>query len=489
MTAALALLLLAGAPAGGPTLPNLDFKAPGLAHWQGQGFSRAAAGEATSADAGGAGRTAILHRTFRVPAGVGVIRFRAAAVRPRGLEPEGALDVVLEAARREIIPKTVRQGDRILGVPRLLGAADGKAREYAWDVGRLAGRVVRIALVDDDARPGCHVVCSGFELLGRDEANAQEFAEAVRRLQARHKLRRMERYSSAHFLAYSNANEGDTEYRLYNCETIHAVFFKHFRRRGFDAAEPAEKMMVALFDSQAGFEAYLGQSLGAAVTGVYHPPTNRLVVYDYGTNSAFLAGKKRIEQEARRGANDRDRERRIVTFGRFVRERRNDTNVSTIMHEVAHQLSFNGGLLNRTGDVPVWLAEGLAVYCESTSGGAWQGIGEANPPRAGVLAGPAGGRGAFLGLRELVASDDWLRKAKRVEPVVLGYSQSWALFRMLMEEQPARLKAYMKAVYPRRTPEHRLADFAAAFGTDLPKLERRYRAYMRSLVKREARPR
>ena len=88
----------------------------------------------------------------------------------------------------------------------------------------------------------------------------------------------------------------------------------------------------------------------------------------------------------KKSGSDLDRERRIVRFGRFVNEHRNDTNISTIMHEVAHQLSFNCGLLNRTSDVPVWLAEGLAVYCESTIGGAWQGVGEVNPQRAGVLA-------------------------------------------------------------------------------------------------------
>jgi hypothetical protein len=137
--------------------------------------------------------------------------------------------------------------------------------------------------------------------------------------------------------------------------------------------------------------------------------------------------------------------------------------------------------------VPVWLAEGLAVYCESTVGGAWQGLGESNPQRADVLAGPARGRSDFLSLRGMVSSDDWIRKATTVNQVVLGYSQSWALFRMLISDHPEQLKAYMKTIYARRTREHRLADFAAAFGTDLAKLERRYQAYMRTIVKNEAR--
>jgi hypothetical protein len=314
-----------------------------------------------------------------------------------------------------------------------------------------------------------------------DDVNAREFTAAVRQLERRHHLARLRRYSTRHFLAMSNADAAQTEFRLYNCETIHAAFFKHFRRRGFDVRRPGDKLMVAIFNSQAGFDAYLGQKISSAITGIYHPGTNRLVVYDFATNRSFVEGKKRLDGEAKRGS-DVEREWKIVHFGRFVRDRRDDTNLSTMMHEVAHQLSFNCGLLNRKADVPVWLAEGLAVYCEPTVAGAWQGIGEANPQRAGVLASVVRTRGKFIPLRNLVENDDWLRKATKVDAVVLGYSQSWALFRLLMEERPAKLKAYLKAIHDRQTSERRLADFTAAFGS-LTKLERRYRSYLRELAR------
>jgi hypothetical protein len=485
MSSALALLLLAALPGGATALSNLDFTDDRLTHWEGDGFTRTSTG-ISSADTSTKGRTGILHRTFSVPAGAVCIRFSAAAVRPEGVEPAEALDVMLEAAAREIIPKFVRRSGGLVNVPRLLPPENGKPRDYLWNVEKYAGRRVRIALIDADRRPGCHVVCSGFQVVTRDEINSQQFAEAVRKLESTHKLRRMSRYTTDHFLAYSNADPGYTDYRLDNCEMLHAEFFKHFRKRGFTVAAPVEKMMVVLFDTQAGFEAYLGRSMSVAITGVYHPPSNRLVVYDFATNRAFAAVSKHLTSEAKRGISDLDRHRRAVYFGRYIHERRNDTNISTIMHEVAHQLSFNCGLLNRGGDVPLWLAEGLAVYCESTIGGAWQGIGESNPQRAAILAGPAKGRGEFLTLRSLIENDDWIRKAARVDQVLLGYSQSWALFRMLIEEQPEKLKAYMETIRTRRTPEHRLADFAAAFSTDLAKLERRYQGYMRGIARREA---
>jgi hypothetical protein len=481
MSPAPAVLVLAALSAGEA---HLDFAA-GAKHWEGAGFALSRGG-ASSADGSGKGGTALMHRTFRLPAGASVIRFRAAAVRPAGVAPGKALDVVLQDARREVVPRAVRQGAGWVAAPRLLPPEGGKPRQYVWNVEKYAGRLVRIALIDADDRPGCHVVCSGFEVVTKDDINAYQFHQEMRKLEGRNKLARTRLYFSKHFMACSNADEAYTEYRLDNCETIHADFFEHFRKRGFEVTAPGERMMVAVFDAQAGFEAYLGRTMTSAVTGLYHLRSNRLVVYDYATNRSFAQTRRQLEGLAKRGRSDLDRERRTVTIGRYVRERRNDTNISTIMHEVAHQLSFNCGLLNRTGDVPVWLAEGLAVYCESTTGGAWQGIGEANPNRARVLAGPAKGEGEFLSLRALVSGDDWIRKAKRVEGVVLGYSQSWALFRMLFEEEPGKLKAYLKAIHARRTPDHRLADFATAFGADLAKLEQRYQGYMRAIAKREA---
>jgi hypothetical protein len=479
-------LTLALLAAASPSPANLDFSAGSLKHWQGEGFVLTR-GQVSSADHGGKGQKALLHRTFTVPQGAREIRFWAAVVRRDGLAAEARLDVVLEAANREFLPRRVRDGQRWLAAPNLLPADNNALREYCWDVSRHSDRRVRIALVDADDRPGCHVVCAGFEVLDANAVNAQEFTAAVRRLERDHKLARLRPYTSKHFLAMSNAGAVQTQYRLENCETVYRAFLGHFRKRGFTVQAPGEKLMVAIFNSQAGFEAYLGQKMSSSVTGLYHPASNRLVVYDYATNRAFTEGKKRLDEEAKRGT-DLERQWKIVTFGRYVRDRRDDTNLSTMMHEVLHQLSFNSGLMNRGGDVPVWLAEGLAVYGESTVGASWQGIGEPNPHRAAVLIGPALGRGKFISLRGLVENDDWIRKATRVDQVVLGYSQSWALFRLLMVERPRKLKAYLEAIYERRTMEHRLSDFVAAFGS-LARLEKRYQQYIREIVKDETKAR
>jgi hypothetical protein len=490
-----AAALLAVLPAATGSHANFDFRGGSLEHWSGQGFyltpatgrGPSASFAVCSSDCGPRGRKAILHRTFVVPPDAGAIRFRAAAVRGRDCDADGRLDVVLETTGRRFIPKQVRssggpQAGGWTAAPRLLPLAAGQPHEYQWDVSDLAGQTARIAIRDDDDRPGCHVFCGGFRFVSRDEINGRAFADRMRQLAREHQLAPMTRLDSRHFMAIGNADDLLIEECLYHCETIYPIFLDHFRRKGFTVREPNGRLMVAVFDTQAGFEAYVGRSLGPAVRGIFHTPTNRLVVYDYGHNREFLDSKARAEREARAIANGPERQRVLNSFNRRAYDIRTDANISTVMHEVAHQLSFNCGLMNRDADAPLWLVEGLACYCESASSGGWQGIGEPNPSRAAALATVLKQKGSFLPLRQLIESDDWLRKASSTREVVTGYAQSWALFSLLMEERPGEMKKYLSLVATRRAPEQRLADFTQAFGTDLAGLEKNYRAYLRDMA-------
>lgn len=461
------LLLIAG-------LPNFDFTSGNFKHWEGSGF---ALEKGVVSSKAAAKHPAILHRTFTIPANALTIEFQAAVVRPAGMKPGELLDVWLEAAKREYLPRQVWEGGKWV---KSDDALPGGMRTYAWRVDGHRGQRVRVAIADLDARPGCYVVCSGFRVVTLDEANVQAFERDLRAVEKKAGVAKSRRYDSRHFLAYGNAGLSFTDARLEDCELMYSSFFRHFRKRGFAVREPAEKMMVAVFRKQSDFEAFLGLRLGPSVTGVYHPPTNRLVVYDYATNASFVKAKEDAEEAVGRVPSAAVRSGLGLALGRAARDRRDDVNVSTLMHEAAHQLSFNSGLLNRKGDVPAWLAEGLAMYCEPSIKGAWQGIGGANPMRAALLARAK----KFFKVRDLVVNDDWLRKARRVEDVVLGYSQSWALFRMLMEENPRQMREYLKAVHARRGPEHRLADFAAAFG-GIKRLEERHEGYLRAMASAE----
>lgn len=311
-----------------------------------------------------------------------------------------------------------------------------------------------------------------------DEAATRDFARHMLALQGKHGLAPFARYDSKRFIALSNAGEDFTARRLRECEVLYDHFYRHFRRKGFALHAPDHKLMLAVFDSPAGFEAYLDRKMAAGVTGVYHPGSNRLVLYDLGRSPVLLAERARALEGGKRLGPGPQRAGYAETVERVLGEAARDAALGTTMHEVAHQLSFNSGLLNRAGDVPLWLAEGLACYCESTEGGDWQPPGSPNLMRADDLRGPVGGRGRLVPLRTLLTADDW-RSDGRVQ---VGYAQSWALFRLLMHERPRSLRRYLALIHERRTPDHRLTDFAEAFGPDLAALERRYRDYLRELA-------
>jgi hypothetical protein len=477
-------------------LPNLDFGAGQLTGWEGKGFVVLPAVESepgqpravSSRDPSARGHKALLHRAFVVPPGAGVLRFWAHAVRPEGCPPNDKLDVVLMAAGKRIIPKQVRSDAGWQRVATLLPRKNGRPQEYSWSVAAYAGQMLRIVLIDEDERPGCSLYCSGFRLFGTEDIESVDFSRFMVRLAGEHRLAGMARFDSPHYMALSNADDRFSEMRLRNCELLYSLFCDHFRRKGFTLRQPPAKFMVAMFDTQAGFEAYIGQKMSPLITGLYHPASNRLVVYDYGQNQIYVAQKRQVEQQARQVPTYLDRQRYMETLQRQAQEWRTDANIGTIMHEAAHQLSFNVGLLNREADMPVWLAEGLATYCEPTRNGVWLGIGEPNPERLAVLAAVERGNGQFLKLRDLLESDEWIRGKTSASTVLLGYGQSWALFRMLMEEQPRALRTYLTLIYNRQIPERRLADFQQAFGSDLVRLEERHHEYIKKQVDQNVRP-
>ncbi|HLJ97073.1 MAG TPA: DUF1570 domain-containing protein [Gemmataceae bacterium] len=487
---AVSFLLCSSLFAQKTAIPNLEFQNGALGGWEGEGFAISRMDDVvrpgfwvSSRDFAGKGRKAMLHRAFVVPAGAGFLRFWAYAARSPGSKPDERLNVLLLTAGKRVLPKQVRAANgNWVPAPGLLPAKDGQPQEYVWQVSAYAGQSVRIVLLDEDDRPGCYVFCSGFQILAGDEFEVRDFTQFMVRLSQQHHLAPMLRYESPHFLALSNAEESFSETRLNNCEMLYTLFWDHFRSKGFAFQPPRAKFMVAMFDTQAGFNAYLGRKESPLLVGMYHALTNRLVFYDYGQNEALLSRKQQAERQARQITSQLERQRSLEAVQRRVDDVRTGANIMTIMHEAAHQLSFNCGLLNRNGDVPFWLAEGLACYCEATEDGSWQGLGASNPQRLKALANALANKSKLLPLTDLITRDDWLPPTRDDQTALLAYAQSWALFRLLMEEQPQKLRSYLKLIYPRQVSERRMADFQQSFGHDLFQLRRRYDAYIREML-------
>jgi hypothetical protein len=465
-------------------LESLEFRPGTLEGWEGEGFyltngtprGPGRAWGVCSSDGGCPGRTATLSRSLRVPDNATHLRCRGYLHLAAGCDADHRLDVVLMDESRRAVPKQVSTSGGWVATSGLLPRWKGEPRDYAWDVLAYRGQTLRLLIRDLDDRPHCHAYAAGFHWLvsavaGVPQSN-DDFTRFMMTLEDKHHLPIMSRYETKRFVAISNAPERFSRQHMRYCEVFFDQFINHFSRKGFTLKLPAQKLALAIFCEPKGFEAYLGRRMPPGITGVYHTPSNRLVLYDLAQNAYLLAGRDEALRRTEH-ASPHDRLRLSDTVQRRYKDAANDMNLGTTMHECAHLMSFNCGMLYRGTDVPVWLAEGLATYCESTDEGDWQSLGSPNPMRIETLRRAEGG---YMSVPELL-NDSWLNSPK----VLLGYAQSWALFRLLMEERPAALRNYLGLVASRRAPEYRVDDFREAIG-DLGSFEQRYRTYQNNLV-------
>jgi hypothetical protein len=300
-----------------------------------------------------------------------------------------------------------------------------------------------------------------------------EFIATMQGLVKKHKMAPIARFDSKRFIAISNAEDGFTRERLKLCEVFHDAFLRHFQSKGFAVHPPEERMMIAIFANNDNFDAYFGRPM-TGIAGVYHTPANRLVLYDYAQNRDIQKQRDKIMERGSTIGNSSARAKWEEAATRRIDDYSRDLNLSITMHECAHLVSFNCGLLKRNRDVPAWLAEGMATYCEATDQGDWTQLGSPNPLRIRDL---AKAKGSFISVAELVHDDRWVQGSR----VLTGYSESWALYHMLMTERTKELRHYLALIAERRAPESRIADFQEAFG-DIRKLQTRFDAYLRERI-------
>lgn len=467
----------------GQTPANLDFSQGKLTGWEGSGFAFAPASNGRPAGAWSKDEPSgkgMIRFAFVVPAGARQITFQAFADVLGDNEPDHRLNVVLAGADNTPAPRVVKAANGAWQpAPKIALHWVGKPKTYAWDVTAYQGKLVQIVLADHDPRPGHYLWAGDFKIVTDakpgDGVGDAEFASFMLDLQRKNNLAPMAKFDSKRFTAVSNASDKFTTERLQNCEVFYDLFLDHFKAKGFPVHPPAQRMMIAVFDTHEGFDAYFGRRMPSGIAGVYHPGSNRLILYDYAENRGLLANKEAAIRRGDSFGSTSQKSRYVETVERKLSDVSKDANLSTTMHECAHQISFNCGLLTRKHDVPACIAEGLATYCEATDEGDWTSLGGLNPMRINGL---ARARGQFIPLTELLGGERWLQ----TKEVYLGYSQSWALFHFLMHRHPRELQKYMALIEPRRTPENRLGDFQEAFG-NIADFERRYHAYIGDIIK------
>jgi hypothetical protein len=146
-------------------------------------------------------------------------------------------------------------------------------------------------------------------------------------------------------------------------------------------------------------------------------------------------------------------------------------------------LTLNTGLLDRRGDVPACIIEGLAMYGEVRKFTGRTAPGQVNRMRIHDLAAMQRRRIPWIPIAQLLADDHQVKDGATHEGL-LAYAESWLLVDYLMKE-PSRLlgfRAYLELIHGRRDGNRRLEDARMHLG-DLDRLDEDLRRYSVRLLK------
>jgi hypothetical protein len=255
-----------------------------------------------------------------------------------------------------------------------------------------------------------------------------------------------------HYLGIGNAPDDYRTEALHYCEALATAYIKYFEDKKFAVELPAQKLTAVILKDRASYVAFLGQAPGASVGGHYDLDTNRLVIFDFRPEGAALkqAGVK-LER----------------------------INSITLSHETTHQLTYNTGLLDRTGDVPLAVTEGLAMYAELWRPGVKSALGMINRPRLLVLVNQANQGQDWIPLEKLLTDDDLFEQPATEQ---LACAEGWVFVHYALRTTAAlpRFRKYVDRIRPRRDGSQRLVDATAELG-DLGRLDTAVRKHVRFL--------
>ena len=251
-------------------------------------------------------------------------------------------------------------------------------------------------------------------------------------------LQGFESSTTAHYLGIGNASAGFREQALRLVEGLAVDFLEHFQAKGFPVEPPPGRLTVVILKDSGDLGRYLEIEEIGPVRGVYDLDTNRLAICDNRDDGGPRAAR---------------------------------ANSVALYHEATHQLTYNTGLLNRDGDVPLCISEGLAMYGEVRRPDGRTEVGAVNRERLAVLETLAKSGGSLIPTARLLVEDDLMQPG---DPAVhAALAQSWLLIATLFKSPASsgRFRAYLEAIRPRRTSGSRLEDARRHLG-DLADVDR-----------------
>jgi hypothetical protein len=274
-----------------------------------------------------------------------------------------------------------------------------------------------------------------------------------------------------HYLICFNTSRAYAQWCGSLFERLYQGFTNYWSNRGFEPRAPERLLVAVVFSDRASYGRFARAELGEAVDsiiGYYSKKTDRMTMYDL-TGTAGNVGDRGSAAQI------------TATLARpeaFL-------TVATIVHEATHQIAYNCGMQQRYADIPLWLAEGMAVYFESPDldGGnkGWRTIGKINAPRLLIFRQSLRTR-AKDSLVTLIRDDERIRNPKTGN---VAYAEAWALNYFLINVKGKQYQEYMKVLSEKMpllidTPEERVAQFEQSFG-NLEALDKEFVKYMQRL--------
>ena len=259
---------------------------------------------------------------------------------------------------------------------------------------------------------------------------------------------------SKNYRVIGDAPEKYLKLILGDCEAVATDYFAYYQGQSFEVERAKGRLTAVAFAGLRNYAAFLGKKPDPANGGRYDRATNRLYVFDYRP------------------------------IGPDINLRAGHANLFFLAHETTHQLAFNSGLLDRSGDVPRAISEGIALFSEIRKPDGSSPPGRLNTMRLTDIAHKRREGARWIPLPRLLTEDGPIQGSAGFDTMILAYAQSWLFVYYLMKD-PALLpkfRDYLKAIRPRRDAKSRLDDARVYLG-DLDRLEQDIRRLSIKLLK------
>ncbi len=274
-----------------------------------------------------------------------------------------------------------------------------------------------------------------------------------------------ETLSTEHFSLISSPDPAESEKIAHLLELAYDHFGALFGGYQFELRTPPEKLRWVVFATGDSFNRYAIETEGwdlSWLTGYYSAKTNTV---------AIVTPQKASEWQVRvQSSQAHD----IIACPPDA-----ETALVQLVHEAAHQLSFNTGLQKRKVLYPIWASEGLAMFFERSLLSDYSESSYYSGVRARRLVQLHRQR-QLIRLEEFI-SVSRLHDATRAIDV---YAQAWGLFQFLCEHRTDALRAYLSSLHelePGWRDERTLAhEFIETFGSP-DQLDRQWQRFLEEL--------